>query len=119
MVTKSIFDTDFSIVKDEPPGNSSKVVKHLLLGLQKTLSILTQTGHDKDVAAIAEPAAEYLNSFPLSLQVNGSFAPVDLNGVARIIFQRHICLSRDILNFHFMNHTAHNGVRAGEILLCY
>lgn len=110
MEAKAFLDTDLAVVKDEPPGNSSKVVKHLLLGFQKTLSILAKASHDKDVTAIAESAAEDLDYLPLSLQVNGGFTPVNLNGIARIVLQRHIRLSRDILSFHFMDHTAHNGV---------
>ena len=117
MQTESLLDADFTVVKDEPPGYPSEVVKHSLLGLQKAFRILVQTGHDKNVAAVAESAAEDLNYLTLSTQVDGSFAPVDLNSVAGIVFQGHIRLCGNILGFHFVDHTAHDGVGAGESLL--
>ena len=111
---ETFFDTNFAIVKDEPSGNTAEVVKHPLLGLQKAFRILVQTGHDKNVAAVAESAAEDLDGLPFPAQINGGFAPVDLHGIAGVIFQWHIRLGRNVLFFHFMDHTAHNGVGAGK-----
>lgn len=110
MEAKAFLDTHFAVIKDKSPGNSSKVVKHLLLGFQKALSIQAKASHNKDVTAVAKPATEDLDSLPLFLRINGGFPQVNLNGIAMIVLQRHIRLSRDILRFHFMDHTAHNGV---------
>ena len=115
MEAETFFDTDFAVVKDEPSGNTAEMVKHSLLGFQKALCILVQAGHDEDVTAAAEPSTEDLDGFPLSTQINGGLAPVDLNGIAGVIFQGHIRLGRNVLFFHFVDYTAHNGVGAGKV----
>lgn len=93
------------------------MVKHPLLRLQETLRVLIQAGHNKNVAAVTEPAAEDLDHLPFSTQVDSGFAPVDLNSIAGVIFQRHIYLGWNILGSYFVDHTAHNGVGTGKSYL--
>lgn len=92
MEAKAFLDTYLAIVKDKPPGYTTEVVKHLLPGLQEALCILTETGHDKDFKAVAQPATEDLDNLPLSTEVDSGFSPVNLDGVAGIILQGHIRL---------------------------
>ncbi len=114
MEAKAFLDAYFSIIENKTSWNTAKMVEHPLLSLQKALCVLIQAGHDKDVAAVAEPAAEYLDHFPFATQIDRSFTPIDLNSIAGIIFQRHICLRRNVLSLHDMDNTAHSRVRSGE-----
>ena len=75
MEAEAFLDAYFSIIENKTSWNTAKMVEHPLLSLQKALCVLIQAGHDKDVAAVAEPAAEYLDHFPFATQIDRSFTP--------------------------------------------
>lgn len=63
--TEALLNTHLAVVKDDPPRHTAEVIKHPLLGVQKALGILAQTGHDKYVTSVAKCGAENLDGgFP-------------------------------------------------------
>ena len=119
MGSKSAFYSDSGIVKDNIPGNATKVLKGSDHGIQKTLKILPKVGNDKRCAAVAHPGAKQIDFCPLTAKVHSGFSPVYLDRIPGLETKRDIHFSRFALCAHFMYRIANGGLAAGKTQFLY
>ena len=91
MGAESTLDRNTGIVKDNPSGNAAVILEGMDDGIQKTLQILPLVGNDIGCTAVTEPGTEEIEDDLLTIQVNGSLSPVDLDGLSRSEAQRNKC----------------------------
>ena len=105
--TESVLHGNLCIVKDHPPGCSSKVLKGLYQSIQKALTVLPAVRNNKRCIAIAKTGTEQVHDYPLSSQHDSCFTPVNLDCISGGEFQREKCF------FHIPSDRADIGADCG------
>ena len=83
MCTESALNGYPGIVEDDTTGNTAIILEGSDYGIQKAFQILPLVGDDIRGAAVTQPGAEQVNNQLLAIDVNGSLAPIDLDGFSR------------------------------------
>ena len=83
MCTESALNGYPGIVEDDTAGNTAIILEGSDNGIQKTLQILPPIGDDLRGTAVTQPSAEQVKNLLLAIDINSSFAPIDLDGFSR------------------------------------
>ena len=81
---EAIFYGDFCIVEDDPPWSPAKILKGLYNCIEKAFTVLTPIRYDEGSLAEAESCAKQIDGHLFARQIDRSFSPVNLYGIASI-----------------------------------
>ena len=93
MCTESALNGYPGIVEDDTAGNPAIILKGTDNRIQKAFQVLPLIGDDIRGSAVTQPGAEQVKNQLLTIDINGSLAPIDLDGLSRSESQRNENLS--------------------------
>lgn len=117
MSTKAIFDSDFSVIKDNSSRHTSEILEHLNQSVQKAFFILSSIGKNYGSAAVTKTSTKEIDCSFDTTQIDGGFTPVDLHGISRREGQWHKCILRRLSEFP--NQTSDGCLAAGKTAFFY
>ena len=89
--TEAVLDGNLAVVKDNPFGNTAEVPEYLNQRIQKALLILSAVCQSHGSTAVAQSRAEEIDGSFDTIQIDSSFAPVNLQGISCRKDKRNEC----------------------------
>ena len=82
MGSEAIFDSDLAVVKDNSFRNTPEILEHLNQCIQEAFFVLPAVSKTHGRTAVAESGTEQVDCRFDTIQINGRFAPVNLQSIS-------------------------------------